>query len=85
MINVFIIDFFGSKVLDDVLIFEELGKGFYKVGVYIVDVFYFVIKGSRIDIEVWKRGIFYFWGYGLGDIFMFLKDLSYWICSFLLN
>lgn len=85
MLNVFIIDFFGSEVFDDVLIIEKFENGLCRVGVYIVDVFYFVRRGSGIDFEVKKRGIFYFFGYSYGDVLMFLKELSYYFCSLLLN
>lgn len=86
--NVFIIDFFWSRVLDDVLIIEELVNGYFKVGVYIVDVFYYVREGIKIDDEVCKRGILYYGGSFYGDcevMFMFFLVFSYDICSLLLN
>lgn len=84
VLNVFIIDFFGSRVLDDVMIVEVLENGI-KVGIYIVDVFYFVKCGSKVDVEVEKRGIFYYKGYFNGEVLMFLEGLSYDICSLFLN
>lgn len=55
---VFMIDFFIVRDLDDVVYCKKLEDGFFEVGVYIVDVSFFVCCGIVLDEVVVERGIF---------------------------
>ena len=83
--NAFTIDPPGSKALDDALTVEKLENGFFKVGVHIADVSYFVPVNSKIDVEAQRRGTSYFRGHRYGDVLMLPAELSHEICSLLPN
>ena len=79
----FTVDPPGSKALDDALTLEELENNFYKVGIHIADVSYFVQEGSKIDQEAQKRGLSHLKGHRNGEVLMLPKELSQSICSLL--
>lgn len=86
--NAFTIDPPRSRALDDALTIEELANGYFKVGVHIADVSYYVREGTKIDDEARKRGTSYYGGSPHGDreaMLMLPSALSHDICSLLPN
>lgn len=67
------IDFLGCVDIDDVLYAKKFLNGNWEVGVYIVDVIYFVKSGIVLDAEGVVRGIFvYLVDKRIDMLFMFL-------------
>lgn len=74
---IFIIDFKDVKDFDDVFFICFIKLGLWEVGVYIVDVIYYVKEGGVIDKEVEKCVIFVY----LVDCIIFM--LFEWLCNFI--
>lgn len=67
------IDFENFKDLDDVFFVEKFEYlGVYCVGVYVVDVSYFVQLDIFLDEEVLLCCFFYYFGYGYDSVLMLL-------------
>lgn len=80
---VVIIDGFSIKDFDDVISVVKIDENIYELGVYIVDVVYYVKENIFLDDEVLKRGISI---YFLNEVvLMFFFKLFNGICLLNLN
>lgn len=79
----FTVDPFDAKDFDDALSLKKLGENTWEIGVHISDVSYYLLEGSVLDSEAYKRATsIYFVDFVVP---MFPKILSNHLCSLLPN